>query len=90
MSGSAGETKIPELSQQRFPVNPEDFGPIDGKRHAVRPGLTCHWQVSGRSDVSYGKMVEMDLAYIRDSSVWTDIRLILMTVPVALGGGGAY
>lgn len=73
-----------------LPVEPEAFGPIDGKRHAVRPGLTCHWQISGRSDVSYGQMVEMDLAYIRDSSIWTDFRLIALTVPVALGGDGAY
>lgn len=73
-----------------LPVNPEAFGPIDGKRHAVRPGLTCHWQISGRSDLSYGQMVEMDLSYIRDSSIWTDLRLIALTVPVALGGDGAY
>lgn len=73
-----------------LPVRPGDFGPIDGKRHAVRPGLTCHWQVSGRSDVSYGQMIEMDLAYIRQSSVWTDLRLMIRTVPVALGGKGAY
>lgn len=73
-----------------LPVDPDAFGPIDGKRHAVRPGLTCHWQVSGRSDLTYGQMVEMDLAYIRDSSIWTDIRLIALTVPVVLGGDGAY
>lgn len=73
-----------------LPVDPSAFGPIDGKRHAVRPGLTCHWQVSGRSDLTYGQMVEMDLAYIRNSSIWTDIRLIAMTVPVAFGGNGAY
>lgn len=73
-----------------LPVDPEAFGPIDGKRHAVRPGLTCHWQVSGRSTLSYGQMVEMDLAYIRESSIWTDIRLIIMTVPVAFGGCGAF
>lgn len=73
-----------------LPVDPEAFGPIDGKRHAVRPGLTCHWQVSGRSDLTYGQMVEMDLAYIRNSSIWTDMRLIALTVPVAFGGDGAY
>lgn len=73
-----------------LPLDPEDFGPIDGKRHAVRPGLTCYWQVSGRSDVSYGQMVEMDLVYIRDSSTWTDLRLIAMTFPAVLGGSGAY
>lgn len=73
-----------------LPVDPDVFGPIDGQRHAVRPGLTCHWQVSGRSEVSYGRMVEMDLAYIRDSSIWTDLSLMLRTVPVVLGGEGAY
>lgn len=73
-----------------LPVDRGAFGPIDGKRHAVRPGLTCHWQVSGRSDVSYGRMVEMDLGYIRHSSVWTDLRLIAMTLPAALRGDGAY
>lgn len=73
-----------------LPVEPDAFGPIDGRRHAVRPGLTCHWQISGRSDLTYGQMVEMDLAYIRNSSIWTDIRLIARTVPVAFGGDGAY
>ena len=73
-----------------LPLDSEAFGPIDGQRHAVRPGLTCHWQVSGRSGVSYGQMVEMDLGYIRDSSIWTDLRLIVITVPVAIGGKGAY
>ena len=73
-----------------LPKDANAFGPIDGKRHAVRPGLTCHWQVSGRSDVSYGQMVDMDLRYIRDSSIWTDLRLIALTIPAALAGDGAY
>lgn len=73
-----------------LPVERDAFGPIDGKRHAVRPGLTCHWQVSGRSDISYGQMVDMDLRYIRDSSIWTDLRLLLLTIPAALHGDGAY
>ncbi|HVA73606.1 MAG TPA: sugar transferase [Acidimicrobiales bacterium] len=73
-----------------LPLESDSFGPIDGQRHAVRPGLTCHWQVCGRSELSYGQMVEMDLGYIRDSSVWTDLRLIVVTVPAVLAGGGAY
>lgn len=73
-----------------LPVDRSAFGPIDGKRHAVRPGLTCHWQVSGRSEISYGQMVDMDLRYIRDSSIWTDLRLMALTIPAALGGDGAY
>lgn len=73
-----------------LPIEPEAFGPIDGRRHAVRPGLTCHWQVSGRSNVSYSQMVQMDLAYIRESSFWTDLRLMAMTAPVVVRGTGAY
>jgi lipopolysaccharide/colanic/teichoic acid biosynthesis glycosyltransferase len=73
-----------------LPVKPEDFGQLDGRRHAVRPGLTCHWQVSGRSKLSYQQMVALDLAYIHESSTWTDITLLFRTVPVVLTGSGAY
>jgi lipopolysaccharide/colanic/teichoic acid biosynthesis glycosyltransferase len=71
-------------------VNPNAFGPIDSRRHAVRPGLTCHWQISDRSRISYGQMVEMDLAYIRESSIWTDLRLMFLTLPVAATGKAEY
>ena len=54
------------------------------------PGLTCHWQVSGRSRLSYNQMVALDLAYIDESSIWTDLRLLMRTVPVVLTGTGAY
>jgi lipopolysaccharide/colanic/teichoic acid biosynthesis glycosyltransferase len=73
-----------------LPVAPEAFGPVDGRRHAVRPGLTCHWQVSGRSNISYGQMIQMDLEYIRCSSIWTDLALLVRTVPVVATGTGAY
>jgi lipopolysaccharide/colanic/teichoic acid biosynthesis glycosyltransferase len=73
-----------------LPVPPEAFGPVDGRRHAVRPGLTCHWQVSGRSNISYGQMIQMDLDYIHSSSIWTDLRLLVRTVPVVVTGTGAY
>ncbi|HWE55054.1 MAG TPA: sugar transferase [Acidimicrobiales bacterium] len=73
-----------------LPIKPEDFDVLDGCRHAVRPGLTCHWQVSGRSELSYKQMVALDLAYIRESTIWTDIHLLVRTVPVVLAGSGAY
>lgn len=73
-----------------LPAAAEDFGPVGGPRHAVRPGITGCWQVSGRSDLPYQKVIEMDLGYIRRSSFWTDVVLLLRTVPAVLGGRGAY
>jgi lipopolysaccharide/colanic/teichoic acid biosynthesis glycosyltransferase len=59
-------------------------------RLAVRPGLTCIWQVSGRSDVPFPQQVEMDLDYIRAPSVWADLWLLLRTLPAVILGRGAY
>jgi exopolysaccharide biosynthesis polyprenyl glycosylphosphotransferase len=56
----------------------------------VRPGLTGLWQVSGRSDVSYEERVRLDMFYIRNYSIWLDLQLIAQTIPVVLGGRGAY
>jgi exopolysaccharide biosynthesis polyprenyl glycosylphosphotransferase len=58
-------------------------------RLAVVPGITCIWQVSGRSDVSFEKWVELDLEYIETMSLATDIRILLQTVPAVLKGSGA-
>ncbi len=59
-------------------------------RLSVTPGLTCYWQVSGRSDVSFDDWVELDLKYIREQSLWTDIKILAKTVGVVVRGGGAY
>ena len=56
----------------------------------VRPGLTGLWQVSGRSDVAYDERVRLDMAYIRNYSIWLDLQLIFKTIPVVLSGKGAY
>jgi lipopolysaccharide/colanic/teichoic acid biosynthesis glycosyltransferase len=59
-------------------------------RLLARPGITCTWQVSGRSSIPFEGQVAMDLEYIHRSSLWTDIRLLIKTVPAVLGGNGAY
>jgi lipopolysaccharide/colanic/teichoic acid biosynthesis glycosyltransferase len=46
------------------------------------------WQVSGRNQVSFDAMVRMDLAYLRDWSLTSDIRILLQTIPVLLRGNG--
>jgi exopolysaccharide biosynthesis polyprenyl glycosylphosphotransferase len=62
----------------------------DRRRLEVKPGITCIWQVSGRSDIPFEQQVELDSAYIESQSVWMDIRLLLKTIPAVLLGRGAY
>jgi lipopolysaccharide/colanic/teichoic acid biosynthesis glycosyltransferase len=56
----------------------------------AKPGLTCIWQVSGRSDLDFGTWVKMDLEYIERWSLWLDIKILLLTIPAVLSGRGAY
>lgn len=60
------------------------------KRLHVIPGITCLWQVSGRSDIPFPDQVRLDLQYIQSSSIINDIRLLLQTIPAVLSGKGAY
>ena len=60
------------------------------QRLVVTPGLTCIWQVSGRSEVPFPQQVQMDLSYIRRPGLWTDLRLLLQTLPAVVRGRGAY
>ena len=66
------------------------FTPYENQRLVVRPGITCYWQVAGRADVPWDEWVEMDLDYIEDMSVWTDVRIIARTFGVVLGKAGAH
>lgn len=56
----------------------------------VRPGLTCLWQVSGRSEIPFSKQVKLDREYIESQSFWVDIKILLKTIPAILMGRGAY
>jgi exopolysaccharide biosynthesis polyprenyl glycosylphosphotransferase len=59
------------------------------RRFAVRPGLTCLWQISGRSDADFSRLVNLDLEYIDNWSLMLDLKIILKTVPVVCKGSGA-
>ncbi len=59
------------------------------RRLDVTPGLTCIWQVKGRSKVSFSEWVRMDVAYIRRRSLFNDLRILLETVPAVLMRKGA-
>ena len=58
------------------------------QRLAVKPGLTGPWQVGGRSNLDFDDMVRLDLGYIAERGVMTDLRLIAQTVRVVVTGGG--
>jgi lipopolysaccharide/colanic/teichoic acid biosynthesis glycosyltransferase len=60
------------------------------RRLDVKPGLTCIWQVSGRSDIPFAKQVKLDVEYIESQSLWLDIKLLLKTIPAVILGRGAY
>jgi len=60
------------------------------RRLAVSPGMTCIWQVSGRADLDFQQQVELDVRYIRERSMWLDLKLMLLTIPAVLSGKGAY
>ena len=57
---------------------------------AVKPGITGLWQVSGRSDVDFASRVDMDVWYVRNWSIWSDIIILIKTVQVVLGHKGSY
>ncbi len=62
----------------------------DRRRLDVKPGLTCIWQVSGRSELSFEQQVRLDAQYIDSHNILLDIALLLKTIPAILSGRGAY
>jgi exopolysaccharide biosynthesis polyprenyl glycosylphosphotransferase len=60
------------------------------RRFSVKPGITCLWQVNGRSDVSFDHWVRLDLEYIDSWSLGLDMRILLKTIPAVVKGSGAY
>ena len=62
---------------------------IQRKRFSVKPGLTCIWQVSGRSNLPFEKWLELDLKYIENWTLWLDIKILFKTIPAVLMSKGA-
>ncbi|MEO6036551.1 MAG: sugar transferase [Verrucomicrobiota bacterium] len=62
----------------------------DRRRLAVPPGITCFWQVGGRSEIDFRGQVQLDLRYIESQSFWLDIKILLQTIPAVLLSKGAY
>jgi exopolysaccharide biosynthesis polyprenyl glycosylphosphotransferase len=72
------------------PQEVNEYSLSDRRRLEVIPGITCIWQVSGRSDIPFDQQVELDVEYIESQSFWTDVKILLKTVPALLFGTGAY
>ena len=60
------------------------------KRLHAKPGLTCLWQIQGRSEIPFKEQVRLDLQYIHSQSLRQDVVILLKTVPAVLFGRGAY
>lgn len=67
----------------------ERYEPYQKNRLLVKQGLTCYWQCSGRNEIMFDEWVRMDLQYIMERSLWTDFKILLMTIPAVLSGKGA-
>src|SRR5882672_6541417 len=59
------------------------------RRLAIKPGITCIWQISGRSEIDFSGQVQLDVDYIESQTFWTDIKILGRTVPAVLSGKGA-
>jgi len=73
-----------------LPEEVENYEPWQRERLAVRPGLTCIWQISGRSDIPFERWVELDIEYVRRRCLLLDLKILLLTLPAVLSGRGAY
>ena len=60
------------------------------RRLDVKPGLTCFWQICGRSDVGFDEWMKLDMKYIREASIKVDIKLIFKTIITVITAKGAY
>ena len=72
-----------------IPYEVEDYDLRHRKRLDMKPGITGLWQVSGRNRLPFEEMVELDLYYIANWSLWLDLKIILLTLPAILRGDGA-
>ena len=73
-----------------LPREVEQFEDWMLERLEVKPGLTCYWQVMGRNKIGFEEWMRIDIRYVRERSLWLDIKLILRTFFVLFGDDNAY
>lgn len=73
-----------------LPWQMEECNEYEKQRLIVQPGLTCYWQIGGRANIKWDEWVELDLNYIADMGLWTDLKIIVKTIPAVFDSEGAY
>jgi lipopolysaccharide/colanic/teichoic acid biosynthesis glycosyltransferase len=59
------------------------------RRFSVRPGITCLWQVQGRSEIAFEQWMKLDMQYLDEWSLWLDLKILARTIPAVWKGSGA-
>ena len=72
------------------PKEVQEYTLEDRKRLDVIPGITCLWQIKGRSEIPFHEQVRLDKEYILAPGFWKDVKILLKTIPAIIGGRGAY
>ena len=72
------------------PKEVQEYTLEDRKRLDVIPGITCLWQIKGRSEIPFHEQVRLDKEYILAPGFWKDVKILLKTIPAIIGGKGAY
>lgn len=73
-----------------LPREVEQYDDHAMQRLTVKPGITCYWQIMGRSNLTFKEWMDLDNRYIEDMSFWTDLKILLKTPRAILKGEGAY
>ncbi|MCB1734805.1 MAG: sugar transferase [Gammaproteobacteria bacterium] len=73
-----------------LPIEVAEYSMEHRRRLDALPGITCLWQIGGRSDIDFEGQVRLDVQYIRSQGFWADFVILLKTVPAVLLGKGAY
>lgn len=73
-----------------IPEEVEKYEPWQLRRLSLKPGITCLWQISGRSRLGFDEWMRLDIEYINNQSFWMDVKILLRTIPAVLLREGAY
>jgi len=72
-----------------LPSEVKRYTPEQRRRLEIKPGLTCLWQIRGRSQIPFDGQVQLDIEYIRTRTFWGDLLILIKTVPAVIFGRGA-
>ena len=73
-----------------LPEEVENYPLAALERLAVLPGITGVWQVSGRAEIGFDEMVELDIGYVRQGGLFSDLSILARTAGAVIGGRGAF